>query len=156
MTVKIGINGLGRIGRMVVRSIVESKNKNIEIKHINNKTNSENSSQLLKYDSIHGKFNADISFNEKNLFINKKKISFSQETELNKIDWKKNDVDIVLECTGKFNTKTKLVSISNIVPAKMVMQTTRVLKGHAGEYIITEDEPGMWKPSKRFFVVSPA
>ena len=107
MTVKIGINGLGRIGRMVVRSIVESKNKNIEIKHINNKTNSENSSQLLKYDSIHGKFNADISFNEKNLFINKKKISFSQEAELNKIDWKKNDVDIVLECTGKNNSKEK-------------------------------------------------
>ena len=107
MTVKIGINGLGRIGRMVVRSIVESKNKNIEIKHINNRTNSENSSQLLKYDSIHGKFNADISFNEKNLFINKKKIYFSQETELNKIDWKKNDVDIVLECTGKNNSKEK-------------------------------------------------
>ena len=107
MTVKIGINGLGRIGRMVVRSIVESKNKNIEIKHINNRTNSENSSQLLKYDSIHGKFNADISFNEKNLFINKKKIYYSQETELNKIDWKKNGVDIVLECTGKNNSKEK-------------------------------------------------
>ena len=107
MTVKIGINGLGRIGRMVVRSIVERKKKNIEIKHINNRTNSENSSQLLKYDSIHGKFNADINFNEKNLFINKKKIYFSQETELNKIDWKKNDVDIVLECTGKNNSKEK-------------------------------------------------
>ena len=107
MTVKIGINGLGRIGRMVFRSILENKNKNIEIKHINNRTNSENSSQLLKYDSIHGKFNADINFNEKNLFINKKKIYFSQETELNKIDWKKNDVDIVLECTGKNNSKEK-------------------------------------------------
>ena len=107
MTVKIGINGLGRIGRMVVRSIVERKKKNIEIKHINNRTNSENSGQLLKYDSIHGKFNADINFNEKNLFINKKKIYFSQETELNKIDWKKNDVDIVLECTGKNNSKEK-------------------------------------------------
>jgi len=107
MTVKIGINGLGRVGRMVFRSILENKNKNIEIKHINNRTNSENSTQLLKYDSIHGKFNADISFNEKNLFINKKKISYSQETELNKIDWKKNGVDIVLECTGKNNSKKK-------------------------------------------------
>jgi len=107
MTVKVGINGLGRIGRMVVRSILENKNKNIEIKHINNRTNSENSAQLLKYDSIHGKFNADISFNEKNLFINKKKIPYSQETELNKINWKKNGVDIVLECTGKNNSKEK-------------------------------------------------
>jgi len=107
MTIKIGINGLGRIGRMVVRSIVENNNKNIEIKHINNRTNLKNSSQLLKYDSIHGKFNANIKFNEKNLFINNKKISYSSETELNKINWKKNDVDIVLECTGKNNSKEK-------------------------------------------------
>tara|TARA_B100001175_G_scaffold206574_1_gene175339 strand:- start:5039 stop:6043 length:1005 start_codon:yes stop_codon:yes gene_type:complete len=107
MTIKIGINGLGRIGRMVVRTIVENNNKNIEIKHINNRTNLENISQLLKYDSIHGKFNADIKFNEKNLFINNKKIFYSRETELDKINWKKNNVDIVLECTGKYNSKEK-------------------------------------------------
>ena len=81
MTVKIGINGLGRIGRMVIRSILENKYKNIEIKHINNRTDSKNSCQLLKYDSIHGKINANISFDEKNLFINKKKISYSRETD---------------------------------------------------------------------------
>jgi len=107
MTIKIGINGLGRIGRMVIRSIVENNNKNIEIKHINNRTDLKNSSQLLKYDSIHGKISADIKFNEKNLFINNKKISYSRETELNKINWKKNSVDIVLECTGKYNSKKK-------------------------------------------------
>ena len=107
MAVKIGINGLGRIGRMIIRSIIENKNNSIEIKHVNNRTNSEISSQLLKYDSIHGKFNSKISFNEKNLIINKKKISFSQETELSKINWKKYDVDIVLECTGKNNSKEK-------------------------------------------------
>ena len=107
MAVKIGINGLGRIGRMIIRSIIENKNNNIEIKHINNRTNSEISSQLLKYDSIHGKFNSKISYNEKNLIINKKKISFSQETELSEINWKKYDVDIVLECTGKNNSKEK-------------------------------------------------
>ena len=107
MAVKIGINGLGRIGRMIIRSIIENKNNNIEIKHVNNRTNSEISSQLLKYDSIHGKFNSKISYNEKNLIINKKKISFSQETELSEINWKKYDVDIVLECTGKNNSKEK-------------------------------------------------
>ena len=107
MTIKIGINGLGRIGRMVIRSLIESKNKNIEIKHINNRTNSETSCLLLKYDSVHGSFNANINFNEKNLIINKKKISFSQETELSKINWKKYGVDIVLECTGKYNSKEK-------------------------------------------------
>jgi len=109
MTIKIGINGLGRIGRMVIRSLIENKNKNIEIKHINNRTNSEASCLLLKYDSVHGKFNANINFNEKNLIINKKKISFSQETELSKINWKKYGVDIVLECTGKYNSKEKSI-----------------------------------------------
>ena len=107
MAVKVGINGLGRIGRMVIRSIIENKNKNLEIKHINNRTSSEISSQLLKYDSIHGKFNANIIFDRKNLIINKKKISFSQETDVNKIDWESNGVDIVLECTGKNNSKEK-------------------------------------------------
>ncbi len=109
MTIKIGINGLGRIGRMVVRSLIESKNKKIDIKHINNRTNSETSSLLLKYDSVHGKFVADINYNEKNLIINKKKISFSQETELSNINWKKYGVDIVLECTGKYNSKEKSI-----------------------------------------------
>ena len=108
MKIKIGINGMGRIGRMIVRSIIEKNNKNFEIKHINNRTNAEACSALLRYDSIHGKFNADIGFNEKHLIINKKKITFSQETDLNKIDWKKNDVDYVFECTGKFNSKEKL------------------------------------------------
>ena len=108
MKIKIGINGMGRIGRMIVRSIVESNNKNIEIKHINNRTNSEACSTLLKYDSIHGKFNCDINFDDKHLFINKNKITFSQETDLKNINWKKFDVDYVFECTGKFNSKDKL------------------------------------------------
>ena len=108
MKVKIGINGMGRIGRMIVRSIFENNYKNIEIKHINNRTNSETCSTLLKYDSVHGKFDAYISFDDKNLIINKNKISFGQETDLNNIKWKKYDVDYVFECTGKFNSKDKL------------------------------------------------
>ncbi len=107
MKIKIGINGMGRIGRMILRSIFE-RNKKIEIKHINNRTNSETCSTLLKYDSIHGKFKADISYDENNLIVNNKKISFGQETDLNKINWKKYDVDYVFECTGKFNSKDKL------------------------------------------------
>ena len=84
------------------------EDKKIEIKHINNRTNSETCSALLKYDSIHGKFKANISFDEKNLIVNKNKISFGQETDLNKINWKKYGVDYVFECTGKFNSKDKL------------------------------------------------
>ncbi len=110
MKIKIGINGMGRIGRMILRAIIENNYKNIEIKHINNRTNSEACSNLLKYDSIHGKFNADIGFDENHLIINKKKISFSQETNIKDINWKKFDVDYVFECTGKFNSKDKLLA----------------------------------------------
>ena len=109
MKIKVGINGMGRIGRMILRAIIENNNKSIEIKHINNRTNSEACSTLLKYDSIHGKFNAELNFDENHLIINKKKISFSQETDLKNIDWKKYDVDYVFECTGKFNSKEKLL-----------------------------------------------
>ena len=109
MKIKVGINGMGRIGRMIVRAIIENNNKNIEIKHINNRTNSEACSNLLKYDSIHGKFNAKIDYDKKHLIINKNKISFSQETDLNNINWKKFNVNYVFECTGKFNSKDKLL-----------------------------------------------
>ena len=110
MTIKIGINGMGRIGRMVVRSIFETHNKNLKISHINNRSNAEATCKLIKYDSIHGKFNANLKFNENELIINKNKITFSQESKIENIDWKKYDVDYVFECTGKFNSKEKLLA----------------------------------------------
>ena len=110
MAIKIGINGLGRIGRMLIRAIIESKNENIEINHINNRSSSEIVCSLLKYDSIHGKFKADINYDKSNLIINNKKISYSQETDIQNIEWKKFNVDYVFECTGKFNSKDKLLT----------------------------------------------
>ncbi len=121
MKIKVGINGMGRIGRMILRSIIENNNKNIIIKHINNRTNSEACSTLLKYDSIHGKFNAELSFDENHLIINKNKISFSQETDLENIKWKKFDVDYVFECTGKFNSKEKLIPHLNNGAKKVIV-----------------------------------
>ena len=109
MKIKIGINGLGRIGRMVIRSIYEKNYKNIEIKHINNRSNSETASQLLKYDTIHGKFNCQIKSDKNYLIINNKKITYTQHTNIDDINWKKYGADIVLECTGKFNSKEKLI-----------------------------------------------
>ncbi len=110
MTIKVGINGLGRIGRMLIRAIIENKNTDIEIKHINNRSNTEVSCSLLKYDSVHGKLVADIGYDNNNLIINKKKISYSQETDIKNINWKKFNVDYVFECTGKFNSKEKLLN----------------------------------------------
>jgi len=110
MAIKIGINGLGRIGRMVIRSLIENNNKKIEIKHINSRSNAEVVASLLKYDSIHGKFNCEIKYGKNYLVLNDKKIMFSQHSDLNEINWKNFGVDYVLECTGKFNSKDKLMS----------------------------------------------
>ena len=109
MTTKIGINGMGRIGRMVLRSIFENKNNQLKVNHINNRSNVETTVNLLKYDSIHGKFHADIKFDENSITINNQKISFSQFSKVEEIKWKEQDVDVVFECTGKFNSKEKLL-----------------------------------------------
>ena len=85
-------------------------NKKIKIQHINNRSNSETTCTLIKYDSIHGRFDADLDFDENHLIINNEKITFSQESNIENIDWKKFDVDYVFECTGKFNSKEKLLA----------------------------------------------
>ena len=107
MTLKVGINGFGRIGRMVLRSIIENNRKDLEIVAINNRGNSEVSSFLLKHDTIHGELKAEVNHSEKAIEINGKKINMTHETDISKIDWKKHKAEIVLECTGKFNSKEK-------------------------------------------------
>ena len=73
MTIKVGINGFGRIGRMVLRSIIENNRKDLEVVAINNRGNPEISSFLLKHDTIHGKLKAKINHSEKAININGKK-----------------------------------------------------------------------------------
>ncbi len=121
MTINIGINGMGRIGRMVIRAIIESKNKYLKIKHINNRSNSEACCTLMKYDSVHGKFNADLDYDENHLIINNKKITFSQDSKIENINWKKFGVDYVFECTGKFNSKEKLLAHINNGAKKVIV-----------------------------------
>ena len=107
MSIRVGINGFGRIGRMILRSIIENNRKDIDVVAINNRAKSEVSNFLLKHDTIHGKLKAKLNYSDQSFEINGKKINMMHETEISKIDWGKNKVDIVLECTGKFNTKEK-------------------------------------------------
>ena len=109
MTIKVGINGMGRIGRMILRSIYENHKGKIIIKHINNRSSSEICANLLKYDSIHGNFSSQLKSGKNYLKINKDRISYTQHTMINDIKWKKYNVDYVFECTGKFNSKDQLL-----------------------------------------------
>ncbi len=121
MTIKVGINGMGRIGRMIFRSIYEKHKGKIIIKHINNRTNSEICTNLLKYDSIHGNLNSKINFGQNFLKINKEKISYSQHTKIDDIKWKKYNVDYVFECTGKFNSRDQLLPHLNNGVKKVIV-----------------------------------
>ena len=121
MTIKIGINGMGRIGRMIIRSIYENHKGKIIVKHINNRSSSEICSNLLKYDSIHGKFNPQIKYGQKFIKINNQKISYSQFTNIKDIKWKKYNVDYVFECTGKFNSKEQLIQHLNNGAKKVIV-----------------------------------
>ena len=145
MTLKVGINGMGRIGRMVVRAIIESQNKNIEIKHINNRSNAESSCTLIKYDSIHGKFNAELEFDEKHLIINKNKITFSQHSNIEDINWKSYGVDYVFECTGKFNSKEKLLAhlkngAKKVIVSAPCKNADKTIVFGVNENILTNDD----------------
>ena len=145
MTIKVGINGMGRIGRMVIRAIIENQKKNIEIKHINNRSNSEASCALIKYDSVHGKFNADLEFDESHLIINNNKITFSQESKIEDINWKKFGVDYVFECTGKFNSKEKLLThikngVKKVIVSAPCKNADKTIVYGVNENILSKDD----------------
>jgi len=105
MTIKLAINGFGRIGRMVVRAVTEHARSEFEIVAINDLADAQRLSHLLKYDSVHGKFPGDISADENSITINGQKIAMYSQRDPEGLPWKELEVDIVMECTGFFLTK---------------------------------------------------
>ncbi len=106
MTVRIGINGLGRIGKGIVSAWVERNFEGFDIVMINDKTEAASFAHLLKYDSVHGRLHADLRGEGNNLWIGgSKRIALSSCKEPSDIPWESEGVDIVLECSGKFNTR---------------------------------------------------
>ncbi len=101
-TLKIGINGFGRIGRLVFRII--AKRDGVEVVAINDLLDVEHLAYLLKYDSVHGRFDGTISVKDGNLIVNGKTIRITAEREPKNIKWDGVGADIVAECTGIFTT----------------------------------------------------
>tara|TARA_A100001011_G_scaffold255289_1_gene263546 strand:- start:85 stop:1086 length:1002 start_codon:yes stop_codon:yes gene_type:complete len=100
--IKIGINGFGRIGRMVLRASLQRDD--VEIVAINDLLDIEHMEYLLKYDSVHGKINADVKVVGNDLFVNGNKIRITSEKNPENIQWDKVNANIVAECTGIFTT----------------------------------------------------
>ena len=105
MSINIGINGFGRIGRLVFRSAIN--NNNFKVISINDLLDMEHLAYLLKYDSVHGSFDGSVEISNNNLIVNGNTIKITSEKNPELIKWGDMGVDIVAECTGLFTTKEK-------------------------------------------------
>ncbi len=103
MTVRVGINGFGRIGRVVMRAAL--RQGDVEVVHINDLTDTKTLAHLLKYDSVHGTFDAQVEAKENAIVINGKEVSVSALRDPKELPWSEKKVDLVLECTGIFTKR---------------------------------------------------
>ena len=104
MAIKLGINGFGRIGRLAARI---AKDRDIELVGVNDLTDAKTLAHLFKYDSVHGKYCGDVSYENDTLIIDGKKIKVTAERDPEKLNWGELGVDVVLESTGVFRTRDK-------------------------------------------------
>ncbi len=104
---RIAINGFGRIGRCVVRAALERGEKSLEFVSINDITDTRTLAHLLKYDSVHGVFDAEVKATEKSIVVNGKEIEVTAIKNPNELPHAKNKVDLVMECTGLFTAREK-------------------------------------------------
>jgi len=108
MTIKIAINGYGRIGRNVLRSLYEyQRTDEISIVAINDLSDIETSAHLTQYDTAHGRFNAEVTHQDNTLYINGDAITFLSESHPEQLPWHDMNIDVVFECTGVFKSRDK-------------------------------------------------
>src|SRR5436853_4283909 len=107
MSVRVAINGFGRIGRNILRAIVEAGRKDIEVIAINDLAPVETNAHLLRFDSIHGRFPGEVKVDRDSIDCGTGKIKVTAERDPTKLPWKDLGIDIALECTGIFTAKDK-------------------------------------------------
>jgi glyceraldehyde 3-phosphate dehydrogenase len=107
MTVRVAINGFGRIGRNILRSIIESGRKDILVVGINDLGPVETNAHLLRYDSVHGKFPSNVKVDGSNIDVGNGPIKVTSIRDPKELPWKDLDVDVAMECTGIFTSKEK-------------------------------------------------
>ena len=107
MSVRVAINGFGRIGRNILRAIVESARDDIIVVGVNDLGPIETNAHLLRYDSVHGKFPADVNIRDNNLNVGQGPIKVTSIRDPKDLPWKELDVDVAMECTGIFTSREK-------------------------------------------------
>lgn len=116
---KVAINGFGRIGRLTFRSLLNREN--IEVVAINDLTDNYTLAHLLKYDTAHGKMSNEVKANENSIFVDNIAITSLKEPNPEKLPWKELDVDIVLECTGRYTDREGLQKHINAGAKKVLL-----------------------------------
>lgn len=140
MAVKIGINGFGRIGRMVSRAILEKNSKNIELVAVNDITDAKTLAHLLKYDSVHGRFpGGDVKAGADSIIVNGKAIKVLAKKDPAELPWRELGVDIVVESTGLFTVKNDGV---NKKGKEVKGAINHITKGGAKKVIISAPAEG--------------
>ncbi|MES9935079.1 MAG: type I glyceraldehyde-3-phosphate dehydrogenase [Sedimenticola sp.] len=120
MTIKVGINGFGRIGRMAFRAIARDF-PGIEVVAINDLLDADYLAYMLKYDSVHGRFDGEVGVDGNNMVVNGKTIRLTAETDPANLAWSDVGVDLVLECTGFFLTEETCQKHIDAGASKVVM-----------------------------------
>ena len=118
-TIKVGINGFGRIGRLVFRAMTERSN--IEVVGINDLIDAEYMAYMLKYDSVHGKFNGEVSVEGNNLVVNGKTIRVTAERDPNNLKWNEIGAEYIVESTGLFLSKDTAQAHINAGAKKVIL-----------------------------------
>ncbi len=127
---KVAVNGFGRIGRLVFKA---ARGTDLEFVAINDLTDAKTLAYLLKYDSIHGRYPGEVTYQGNDLIIDGKKIPVTAEKDPSKLPWKAQGVDIVLECTGIFRTKEQAMMHIKAGAKKVLISAPA--KGHDGTFI---------------------
>lgn len=147
MAIKIGINGFGRVGRYMIRACLDYPD--IEIVAVNSRAKAETLAHLLKYDSVHGKIQADVGADKDNMIVNGKKIAITQFTNLADMPWKSLGVDIVVESTGKFRKGAELAAHIAAGAKKVILAVPG--KGVDGTFVMGVNEE-TYDPAKHHVI----
>ena len=137
MPIKVAINGFGRIGRLVFRIMEEDKN--FEVVAINDLTDSEQLSYLLKYDSNHRLYNKIVDYDEEGIIINGRKVKIYSELDPSNLPWSTLGIDVVFECTGKFTSVDKAMAHINAGAKKVIISAPAKGEAKTIVYNVNDD-----------------
>lgn len=145
-TIRVGINGFGRIGRQVFKALLERYSGEVHVVAINDLTDAKTLSYLLRYDSVHGRFGRSIEFTESSLVVDGRSIALSAVREPSNIPWAASNVDVVLEATGRFTRGE--AAAAHLAGAKKVLISAPAKGSFDGTVVMgvnDEDLQPSWK-----------